>query len=224
MNRRTPKAVLIGALLAGCAAPHTEAPAPAAAPASATPATEAPPAAAAAAVADSSKVTAADIHFMSGMIGHHAQAITMSKLAPTHGASPAIRTLAARIINAQQDEITLMQQFLREHHQPVPDPAAMRHDMPGMGHDMLMPGMLTEAQMQQLDAARDGAFDELFLKFMMQHHQGAVTMVKDLFGTNGAAQDNLVFKLASDVNVDQTTEIARMQRMLYDLLIGKDDQ
>src|ERR687885_2415564 len=80
---------------------------------------------------------------------------------------------------------------------------------------MLMPGMLTEAQMKQLDQARGREFDRLFLTFMIQHHRGAVTMVSQLFGTYGAAQDDLVFKLASDINVDQTTEIARMERMLF---------
>jgi uncharacterized protein (DUF305 family) len=82
---------------------------------------------------------------------------------------------------------------------------------------MLMPGMLTETQMQQLDAARGLEFDRLFLTFMIQHHKGAVSMVQELFGTNGAGQDETVFKFASDVNVDQTTEIARMAEMLVSL-------
>lgn len=172
---------------------------------------------------DSGKVTAADIKFMSTMIGHHAQAIVMAKMAPTHGASPAILTLSGRIINAQQDEIALMQQWLREQNQPVPDPAEaleMMRQMP----EMRMPGMLSEEQMKQLDAARGVDFDETFLRFMIQHHTGATSMVKDLFDTPGAAQDNMVFKLASDINVDQTTEIARMRRMLVDLLFGKESQ
>jgi len=168
--------------------------------------------------ADSARLpyTTADIHFMSGMIGHHAQAIAMSRWAPTHGASPAIQRLAERIINAQQDEIATMQQWLRDRLQPVPDASAMamKMDMPGMHHEMLMPGMLTEAQMKQLDDARGKEFDRLFLTFMIQHHNGALTMVKDLFDSYGAGQDETVFKFASDVNVDQTTEIARMQRML----------
>ncbi len=78
----------------------------------------------------------------------------------------------------------------------------------------MMPGMLTPAQMSQLEAARGPEFDRLFLTFMIQHHRGAVAMVKQLFGTPGAAQDETVFKFANDVNVDQTTEIARMERML----------
>jgi uncharacterized protein (DUF305 family) len=158
----------------------------------------------------------ADIDFMVGMIHHHAQAIVMSRWAPTHGASPAILTLTERIINAQQDEIASMQRWLRSHGQPVPepDPHGMMMDMGGMKHEMLMPGMLTDAQMKQLDASRGKDFDRFFLTFMIQHHQGAVTMVNDLFGTPGAAQEQTVFKMASDVFADQTTEIERMQKML----------
>jgi uncharacterized protein (DUF305 family) len=160
--------------------------------------------------------TEADIHFMSAMIGHHSQAITMARMAPTHGAGPAVSRLASRIINAQQDEIVTMQQWLRDRHQPVPDAGTMgmKMTMNGMEHVMLMPGMLTEAQMQQLDHSRGADFDRLFLMFMIQHHRGAVSMVQELFNTYGAGQDELVFKFASDVNVDQTTEIARMEKML----------
>jgi uncharacterized protein (DUF305 family) len=167
--------------------------------------------------------TAADVHFMSGMIGHHAQAIVMARWAPTHGASPSVRTLCDRIINAQQDEIATMQTWLRDRRQPVPEAVAgsMKMQMGGMEHEMLMPGMLTDEQMKQLDQARGPEFDRLFLTFMIQHHNGAVQMVKELFGTNGAAQDELVFKFASDVNVDQTTEIARMQRMLVAFAIER---
>lgn len=166
--------------------------------------------------------TAADVHFMSAMVGHHAQAIQMASWAATHDASPSVRTLADRIINAQRDEIATMQQWLRDRQQPVPDatPMGMRMVMDGVEHMMLMPGMLTEEQMKQLDAARGKQFDELFLTGMIQHHKGAVQMVKELFDSYGAAQDDLVFKFASDVNVDQTTEIARMQRMLVALKLG----
>src|SRR5690606_464478 len=90
----------------------------------------------------------------------------------------------------------------------------MKMQMNGMEHEMLMPGMLTEAQMQELAAARGAEFDRLFLTYMIQHHQGAVAMVSELFGSYGAGQDEIVFKFASDVNVDQTTEIARMEKML----------
>jgi uncharacterized protein (DUF305 family) len=162
------------------------------------------------------RFTEADVRFMANMIHHHAQAIEMSRLAPTHGASGTIQTLAARVINAQQDEIALMQAWLRDRGQPVPevhimDGQVMVH---GPGHGEHMPGMLTAEQMRQLGEARGEAFDRLFLELMIQHHSGAVTMVHELFATDGAAQDEAVFKLASDVQVDQTTEIARMERML----------
>ncbi len=164
----------------------------------------------------------ADVFFMQGMISHHAQAIVMAKWAPTHDASPAVRTLCERIINAQTDEIVLMQQWLRDRHQRVPDavPGPMPMKMNGMVMDMMMPGMLTDAQMKELDAARGKDFDVLFLRYMIQHHSGAVSMVKDLFATEGAGQDELVFKFASDVNVDQTTEIARMNGMLAHIVLG----
>jgi uncharacterized protein (DUF305 family) len=170
--------------------------------------------------------TAADVHFMSAMIGHHAQAIVIAGWAPTHGASAAVRTLAERILNAQQDEITTMQQWLRDRQQPVPEARAtgMKMTMNGAEHEMLMPGMLSEAQMKQLDEATGTEFDRLFLTFMIQHHRGAVAMVKELFGSYGAAQDDTVFKFASDVNVDQTTEIARMQRMLLALELERQSQ
>ena len=158
---------------------------------------------------------------MSAMIGHHAQAIVMANWAPTHGARPSVLTLAERIINSQQDEIVSMQQWLADRRQPVPDAhvVGMKMTMDGHEHMMLMPGMLTEDQMKQLDAARGPEFDRLFLTFMIQHHTGAVTMVKELFSTYGAAQDQTVFKFASDVNVDQATEIARMERMLAGLAV-----
>jgi uncharacterized protein (DUF305 family) len=163
--------------------------------------------------------TEADARFMTGMISHHAQAIVMAGWAPSHGASPSVQTLCARIINAQQDEIVTMQHWLAARGLPVPEakPGPMKMSMNGMEHDMLMPGMLTDEQMHQLDQARGEEFDRLFLTFMIQHHKGAVSMVQDLFGSYGAAQDETVFKFASDVNVDQSTEIARMEKMLAGL-------
>jgi uncharacterized protein (DUF305 family) len=160
--------------------------------------------------------TAADVHFMQAMISHHSQAIAMSSLAPSHGANASVRTLAERIINAQQDEIVTMQQWLTDRHQSVPEAKAgpMKMMMNGKEQEMLMPGMLTAEQMHQLDLAKGPAFDRLFLTGMIQHHRGAVSMVQDLFGTYGAAQDEVIFKFANDVNVDQTTEIARMEKML----------
>jgi uncharacterized protein (DUF305 family) len=175
--------------------------------------------------------TKADVHFMSAMIGHHAQAIVISDWAPSHQAGPAVKRLAERIINAQQDEIATMQRWLRNRRLPVPEPAMSSSGAHPTGmkmrmnpsassgqaahmHEMLMPGMLTEDQMRQLDQARGPEFDRLFLTFMIQHHKGAVSMVKDLFGSRGAGQDETVFKFANDVSVDQSTEIARMEKML----------
>jgi len=172
--------------------------------------------------ADSAPVpSAADVHFMIGMIAHHSQALVMSAWAPTHGASATVRTLAERIAAGQRDEIGLMQSWLRDrgHTAPEVGTGAVTMTMNGMKHEMTMPGMLTEAQLRQLDAARGAEFDRLFLTFMIQHHRGAVSMVKELFETDGAAQEQSVFKLASDVSADQTTEISRMQRMLVALTI-----
>jgi uncharacterized protein (DUF305 family) len=161
--------------------------------------------------------TKADVEFMSHMIGHHAQALVMADWAPSHGASPSVQTLAGRIINGQQDEIATMQRWLRDRRQPVPEASAtmkMKMKMDGHEHEMLMPGMLTEDQMRQLDRARGPEFDRLFLTFMIQHHRGAVTMVNDLLASRGAARDETVFKFSNDVSVDQSTEIARMEKML----------
>lgn len=167
--------------------------------------------------ADSARmnVSEADVEFMQGMIHHHAQALVMSALAPTNGASPSIQTLTARITNAQRDEIWLMQRWLRERERPAPEVAA-DGTIPGMDHSMHMHmvGMLSPAQLDELRAARGPEFDRLFLTYMIQHHEGAVVMVEDLFTVDGAAQDDAVFRIASDIQVDQRTEIARMQRML----------
>ena len=164
--------------------------------------------------------TVADIQFITKMIGHHAQAIEMARLAPTNGARASVQTLAERIINAQQDEIVLMRQWLADRRQPLPEVHPTTHGMQHGDHAM-MPGMITPEQMKQLEAARGAEFDRLFLTFMIQHHRGAVTMVKALFDTPGAAQDQAVFKIASDVNVDQTTEIARMSQMLATVIFEK---
>ncbi|HJU75988.1 MAG TPA: DUF305 domain-containing protein [Gemmatimonadaceae bacterium] len=163
--------------------------------------------------------TKADVDFMSGMIHHHAQAIAMAQLAPTNGASAAVQTLSARIINAQTDEIAIMQQWLRERNLtvPVPNPKGMRMVMNGVEHDMLMPGMLSEAQMKELTAARGQEFDRLMLTYMIQHHEGAIKMVKDLISAAGAAQDETVFKIASDISADQEIEIARMRTILFNM-------
>lgn len=171
------------------------------------------------------RYTAADIDFMTGMIHHHAQAIEISRLAPTHGARPSVQTLASRIINAQRDEIATMQRWLRDRGQPVPElheseQGIMVH---GAGHAHMegMPGMLSPEQIDRLSASRGSEFDRLFLTYMIEHHQGAVTMVRTLFSTDGAGQDEEVFRFASDVQVDQATEVARMQRMLDALPSGE---
>ncbi len=163
--------------------------------------------------------TAADVHFMTGMIGHHGQALVMAALAPTHGASPTVKRLCARIINAQRDEIVTMQQWLRDREQTVPEVhiTGTHMTVDGPEYVMHMPGMLTPEQIRELDETRDRNFDRVFLTYMIQHHRGAVTMVHELFGTDGAALDDVVFKLASDIQVDQITEIARMELMLEEI-------
>lgn len=172
--------------------------------------------------------TKADVKFMTGMIAHHAQALIMSRLAPENGASQEIQTLAARIINAQKDEIKTMQAWLRDRGQPVPEVhieglKLMIHGLPAdhmkMDHTN-MAGMLSPAQLKELSEAKGKEFDRLFLKYMINHHAGAVTMVTELFNTAGAAQDGAAFKLASDIQVDQRTEIDRMQRMLDNMQAG----
>ena len=160
--------------------------------------------------------TAADIEFMSGMIGHHAQAVKMAGWAESHGASKSLQIFCGRVAMAQTAEIGLMSAWLKDRNQPVPepDPRGMKMKMNGQDMFMMMPGMLTEEQMKQLDASRGVEFDRLFLTFMIQHHKGAITMVDTLFNTPGAGQDEIVFKFANDVQADQSTEIDRMQQML----------
>jgi uncharacterized protein (DUF305 family) len=158
----------------------------------------------------------ADVHFMSGMIPHHAQAIRMAELAPDRTQDPTMLLLAERIIVSQRDEIALMQQWLRHRDLPVPPADAthltMQHG--GMTHEMLMPGMLTEEEFAQLEAARGVEFDRLLLRYMIRHHEGAITMVNELLDTDGAAQDDLIWAFASDVFADQGMEIERMSAML----------
>jgi uncharacterized protein (DUF305 family) len=160
--------------------------------------------------------TPADIEFMSGMVPHHAQAVLIAGWAASHGGGAPVQILAERIVVAQQDEIALMRTWLRDRKQTVPDSNATHHrmSMDGSTHDMLMPGMLTADELAQLDRARGTDFDRLFLGFMIRHHEGALTMVEKLLGSPGAAQDEIVFKFASDVFADQSTEIDRMQKML----------
>jgi uncharacterized protein (DUF305 family) len=158
----------------------------------------------------------ADIDFMTGMIPHHAQAIIMAGWAPTHGARKDVSILCERIVVGQGDEIKTMQTWLRDHALPVPDAKDTRMHMMVNGKDMpmLMQGMLTDDEMAALDKARGSEFDRLFLTGMIKHHQGAVDMVNDLFASYGAAQDDKIYKFASDVWADQSTEIVRMNDML----------
>ena len=216
-SRSTTAALIAALALAACSSAASPGPQTSAQPASVD---RGEGAAIAKARADSARhpYTRADVDFMSHMIGHHAQALVMAGWAPSHGASSSIRILAERIVNGQQDEIASMQRWLRNRRQPAPYPEAPNMSMPmhshGHAQEHLMPGMLSETQMKELDQARGREFDRLFLTYMIQHHQGAVTMVRDLFGTPGAARDESVFKLASDISADQSTEIARMQQML----------
>ncbi|HYW31495.1 MAG TPA: DUF305 domain-containing protein [Gemmatimonas sp.] len=163
--------------------------------------------------------TRADVAFMQGMIGHHAQALVMAGLAPSNQAGESVRVLAERIDVSQRDEIAFMQRWLRERAETVPPVADAHaaHAMPAGGttdHSAHMPGMLTEQQLEQLAAARGSEFDRLFLTFMIQHHEGAIVMVRQLFASPGAGQEVNVFLFASEVEADQTTEIDRMRRML----------
>ena len=158
----------------------------------------------------------ADVYFISGMIPHHAQAVLIAGWAPSHGASADVQKLCERIIVSQRDEIKWMQNWLSERGQEVPEATATHHKMK-MGdhlHDMLMPGMLTEEDLKQLDKARGKDFDRMFLKFMIKHHEGAISMVEDLFKSYGAAQDDATYQFASDVFADQTAEIEAMSKML----------
>ena len=206
-SRRVRAAVLVTAIIV-CARPATaqQAPAPL------TPAEKAQ--------ADSGRppYSPADVHFMQGMIAHHSQAVVMAGWAPSHGARADVLRLCARIVVAQRDENLTMQRWLQEHHETVPEadfqyPPKGMAGMPGMD-GMLMPGMLTPEQMEQLNHAHGPDFDRLFLTFMMQHHLGALTMVGQLFDSQGAAQDDRIFKFASDVSADQMAEIGRMRTML----------
>ena len=237
---------------------------------------------------DSAKMqfTQPDIDFMAGMIGHHAQALIMSSMASVNNASPSVVTLTKRIINAQKDEIGIMQRWLHDRDQMVPqvtidglqliiepgsepslvfdsaqvahavkhfnkhgsymdnshyqmmhgsemshegmDHSTMEHGNNEMSHEGMdhsgmhdhssMPGMLTQKQLEELALAKGTEFDRLFLTYMIQHHTGAIIMVKDLVETDGAAQEVQIGKLAGEINVDQKTEIERMRLMLMEVV------
>jgi uncharacterized protein (DUF305 family) len=160
-----------------------------------------------------------DVEFMQGMIMHHAQAVEMTALIESHTENKDLRLLGARISKSQSGEIQFMKRWLEARGEPVSPP---KHEMPGhempghdmAGHQMTMPGMLTPKQMGALRKARGAEFDRLFLAGMIQHHDGALIMVKDLFDTAGAGQDAELFNFATDVDSGQRAEIRIMQTML----------
>jgi len=162
----------------------------------------------------------ADVHFLAGMILHHGQAIRMAGMVPDRTTTRAIRALAGRILISQRDEIALMQRWLRDRGEDVPEVGADGSPIGGHAehhahHDG--PGMLTEEQFRLLESASGPEFDRLFLVFMIEHHQGAVTMVRELLAADGAANDPEIFRIASDVQADQIAEVGRMERLLAQL-------
>lgn len=163
--------------------------------------------------------TDADVAFMRGMIHHHAQALVMSEMAPTHGAGDRLRTLTARIITSQRDEIALMTDWLEDRGLEAPH-VEPDGTMPHAHAMEPMPGMLTDEEMADLDAARGIEFEQKFLTYMILHHQGALTMVEELLATPGAAQNETTFRLASDIGADQTSEIERMRTMLHAIIVA----
>lgn len=167
-------------------------------------------------VREAQKASPADVEFFQGMIPHHAQAVLIAGWAESHGARSDVRILCERIVVGQRDEINLMQSWLRTHGEEVPpaDKMTMKMKMNGMVMEMSMPGMLNAEQLAALDKARGSDFDRLFLTAMIAHHEGAVSMVNELLASHNPANDDLVYKMASDVYADQTTEIERMTKML----------
>ncbi len=154
----------------------------------------------------------ADVRFMQGMIHHHAQALEMTDLLSSRTASEEMRLLAQRIDISQTDEIVMMARWLESRGEDVP--GLPEEEASPLNDDQLMPGMLTEGQMAQLASATGETFDRLFLEFMIVHHEGALTMVSELFLVSGAGQEPVIFQFASDVDADQTAEIGRMNTML----------
>jgi len=150
--------------------------------------------------------TAADVHFMQGMIAHHGQAIHMSRLAEERGADARLIRFARKIDQSQLSEIALMQEWLQSRNQVAPDTSAY--------HTITMPGMLTREQLKELASIRGPTFDRRFLELMIMHHEGALGMVKDLFATPRAGQDVDVSVLANDIHTVQTAEIDLMREML----------
>ena len=160
-------------------------------------------------------VSHADVEFMQGMIMHHAQAVEMTALIPSHTENKKLRSLGARISSSQSDEIKFMRRWLAARGEATSMAMPGMPDMDRSGHAMaLMPGMLTPEQMEALRKAEGAEFDRQFLEGMIQHHGGALTMVKDLFDSAGAGQDAELFNFATDVDTGQRAEIRIMQGML----------
>lgn len=172
------------------------------------------------------EISPKDIEFMQGMIMHHAQAVEMTALIESRTKNPDVRRLGKRISHTQAEEINFMKRWLKARNQDTEMPMAKPSKMPNMKgmkdmkeHDhskmeMKMPGMLSPEQMKRLANAKDSEFDKLFLSGMIQHHDGALVMVKDLFETTGAGQDAEIFGFATDVDSGQRAEIRIMQEML----------
>lgn len=157
----------------------------------------------------------ADVEFMQGMIMHHAQAVEMTALITSHTENKDLRLLGERISSSQSDEMKFMKRWLAARGQPTSLAMPGMPDMDKSGHAMpLMPGMLTPQQMEALRKSKGADFDHLFLTGMIQHHGGALTMVKDLFDAAGAGQDAELFNFATDVDTGQRAEIRIMQGML----------
>lgn len=159
-----------------------------------------------------------DVEFMQGMIMHHGQAVEMTALIESHTENKDLRLLGARISKSQSDEMEFMRRWLEAREEPVSPPMPgmnmAGHDMSAHHHHMLMPGMLSAEQMDALRKAKGAEFDRLFLTGMIQHHNGALTMVKELFETAGAGQDAELFNFATDVDSGQRAEIRVMRNML----------
>lgn len=162
----------------------------------------------------SSGVTRADVRFMQGMIAHHAQALTLADLVPDRAEDEGVRLMARRIGRSQGDEIALMERWLAERGEEIPDPALGYQIPSSAGQPVLMPGMLTPDELAELEGASGPQFDRLFLVYMIRHHEGALTMVRELFESEGSGQEGVIFEFAVDVDSDQRIEIARMVRML----------
>jgi uncharacterized protein (DUF305 family) len=160
-------------------------------------------------IPEGASYTQADVAFMQGMIAHHGQAIYMSQMAVSHKADPRVQKLAIKIDQSQVVEIRLMQEWLARHDLPVPEASSWE--------SMVMPGMLTKAQLDSLDQSTGPGFDRAYLELMIQHHEGALLMVKDLFATPGAAQDVDISVFANDVVTVQTAEIGAMRQMLAEM-------